>query len=265
MALGLKEAKDFHVRLAQLTPEELTKLHQVHSFKIGGAMTGSLANGMLMCVAPSNVIGTTLNIRQLIVALRSRRKIEEAAKAYHGRNLREGSNRASKKRHVFAGAALKGAMTVLFLGHDDFVAVASELFGMDLASPSTAAEVVIKKISEMFSTNSVVDGVRDLAGHFCPVDDVIGALGFEQNPTWCQLYQEGGMSFVAEAGIGIGVAAEASLVPLAADAAGERLYEQTLREGNQCDFMTAAPANARHDAWAHSGRWEAAPPQRAWS
>ena len=257
-ALGLKQEKDFDERLAQLTPEALKKLHQVHSFRIGGAMSGVFINGILMCVLPSNVVGTTLNVWQLVVAIQSRRKIEQAAKANHSRDLRRGSDRASKKRHLLAGAAQRSAINVLLLGQADFVAAASELVGMD-----NAAEVVT--MSDKFFTNSSVEGVHDLADHLSPVDNVVGALGFEQNPTWDQLFQEGSMSFVAVAGISIGVAAEASLVPLAADAAGERFYEQTLREGNQCDFMTAAPANARHDAWAHSGRWEAAPPQRAWS
>ena len=267
-ALGLKQEKDFDVRLAKLTPEELTKLHQIHSFRIGGAMTGVFINGILMCVFPSNVVGATLNVRQLVVAIRSRRKIEAAARAYHGRDLREGSDRASKKRHLLAGGTLKLGMTVLFLGQDDFLAAASELAGMDLASPATAPEAVTKEMSDMFFTSSGVEGFHDLADHLTPANHVNGALGYEQNPTWDQLGQGGSMPFVAAAGIGIGVAAEANVAYLAVDAAGEELYKQTLRGRNQRGVsVTAAAANlnAGHGAWAHSGRWEAARPQRAWS
>jgi hypothetical protein len=265
-ALGLKQEKDFDERLAKLTPEELTKLHQVHSFRIGGAMTGVVINGILMFVFPSNVVGTTLNLRQLVVAHRSRREIEEAARAYHGRDLREGSDRASKKRHLLAGAAQKSVMTFVFLGQDDFVAAASELFGMDLASPATAPEVVTKEMSDMFYTSSGFEGFHEVADHFSPANHVNEALGFEHNPTWDQLCQGGSMSFVAVAGIGIGVAAEANVASLAVDAAGEELHKQTLRGGNQRGVSaTAAAANASHGAWAHSGRREAARPQRPWS
>jgi hypothetical protein len=265
-ALGLKQEKDFDERLAKLTPEELTKLHQVHSFRIGGAMTGVFINGILMCVFPSNAVGTTLNLRQLVVAIRSRRKIEEAAREYHGRDLRKGSDRASKKRHLLAGGTLKLGTSVLFLGQDDFVAAASELAGMDLASPATATEVVTKEMSDMVFTSSGVEGFHEVTDHLNPANEVTEFFGFEHNPTWDQMFQGGSTEFVAVAGIGIGVAAEANVASLAVDAAGEELHKQTLRGGNQRGVSaTAAAANASHGAWAHSGRREAARPQRPWS
>ena len=263
-ALGLKQEKDFVMKLAQLTPEELKILHQNHSFKIGSAMTGVFLNGALMCVFPSNIVGTTLNLRQLVVAIRSRRKIEEAAQANHSRDLRKGSDRASKKRHLVAGAAQKTALTVLFLGQDDFVAAASDA-GMDLVSPTTQGEALLKGGSDMFFTSSGVEALHDLANHSSPANNVIGALGFEHNPTYGELFQGGSMSFAAVAGVGIGVAAEANVAILAADAAGEEAYKQTLRGGFQRDPVPAAPANASRGAWRHSGRREAARQRRALS
>ena len=263
--LGLKQEKGFDEKLAQSTPEELEELHQNHSFKIGSAMTGVFSNGVLMCASPSNIVGTTLNLCQLFVAFRSRRKIEKAAKENHSRDLRKGSDRASKNRHLLAGAALKVASTVLFLGQDDFVAVALELFGVDLASPTTEGEALLKGWSEKFFTSSGVAGIHDLAEHSSPVNNVIGALGFEDNPTYGELFQEGSMSFAAVAGIGIGVAAEANVAILAADAAGEEAHKQTLRGGFQRGPVPAAPTNASRGAWPHSGRREAARPRRALS
>lgn len=260
-ALGLKEKRGLDVRLAQLTPEELKELHQAHSFKIGSAMTGVFVNGFLMCVFPSNVVSTTVNFRQLLVAIRARRKIEDATKELHHRDLQKGSDRASKYRHLVAGAALKSALTVLFLGQDDFVAAALELAGMDLASPATAAEDLLKEMSDKFFASSGVEGLHNVADNLCPVNDVMGAFGFDQNPTWEQLFQEGSTSFVAEAGIGIGVAAEVNLATLAADAGVEAAHEQTLRGGNQRVPVPAAPANESHGVWDHSGRRKTARPQ----
>ena len=226
--LGRNEKTELDAWLAKLTPEELKKKHQAQSFQIGSAMTGVFINGFLMCVFPSNVVSTTLNVRELVVAIRKRRKIEEAAKAYYGRDLREGSDRASKNRHLLAGVALRSAMTVLFLGHDDFVAAASYLAGMDLASPATAAEALTKEVSDLFFTSCGIKGLNHLADHLCPAFKLIEALGFKQNPTWDQLFQEGGMPFVAVAGIGIGLAAEANLATFAADSALENACQRIL-------------------------------------
>ena len=226
--LGWNEKTDFDEKLAELTPEVLRKRHQEQSFKIGSAMTGVFINGFLMCIFPSNVVSTTLSVRDLVLAVRSRRKVEEAARAYHGRDLQEGSDRASKKRHLLAGAALRSAMTVLFLGHDDFLAAASNLAGMDLTSPATAAEALIKEVSDLFFTSSGITGLHNLADHLCPANKLIDALGFKQNPMWDQLFQEGGMSFVAVAGVGIGIAGEANAATLAADAAVEKAYQLIL-------------------------------------
>lgn len=226
--LGRNEKSEWDGWLAEQSPEALKKMHQAHSFKIGSALTGVFINGFLMCVFPSNVVSTTLNVRELLGAFRTRRKIEEAAKAYHGRDLQEGIDRASKKRHLLAGAALRSAMTVLFLGQDDFVASALDLARMDFASPATAAEALIKEVSDTFFTCIGIKGLHNLADHLCPAKKLIDALGFKQNPTWDQLFQEGGMSFVAVAGLSIGLAAEANLATLAADAAVEKAYLLTL-------------------------------------
>jgi hypothetical protein len=226
--LGGNEKTALDVWLAKQDPAALKKLHQAHSFKIGSAMTGVFINGFLMCIFPSNVVSTTLNVRDLVAAIRSRRKIEEAAKAYHGRDLQEGCDRASKKRHLLAGAALRSAMTVLFLGHDDFLAAASNLAGLDLALPASAAEALIKEVSELFYTSSGIRGLHHLSDHLCPANKLIDALGFKQNPTWDQLFLEGGMSFVAVAGVGIGLAGEANVATRAADAAVENAYQLTL-------------------------------------
>ena len=266
MALGLKQEKDFDVRLAKLTPEALTKLHQTHSLRIGGAMMGFFINGFLTLVFPSNAVGTTLNLRQLAVAIRSRREIEEAAKENHARDLRKGPNRATKKRHVLAGVVLKSVTTVLFLGQDDFAEAASVLLGMDLASPETVPEVVTGGLSDMFFNSSGVEGLNDLADHLGPADNVTDFLGFKDNPTWDQMFQGGSTEFVAVAATGIGAAGEVNLASLGMEAAGEELHQQTLRGGKQGGVpVTAAAASTSHGAWAYSGGYEAAHPQRTWS
>ena len=265
MALGLKQERDFDMKLAKLTPEALTKLHQTHSFKIGGATMGVFINGFLTCVFPANAVGTTLSLRQLAVAIRGRRKIEEAAKENHGRDLRKGPDRTSKNRHLFAGGSFKLAMSVLFLGQDDFVEAAKDLGGMDLASPETVSEVVTRELSDRFFHSSGVEVLHDLSDHLGPANKVTQFFGFEHNPTWDQMFQGGSTEFVAVAATGIGAAGEVNLASLGMEAAGEGFHQQSLRGGQQGGVpVTAAAASASHGAWAYSGGYEAAYPQRTW-
>ena len=250
-ALGLKEEKDFDVKLEQLNSEELRILHQTHSFKIGSAITGVFSNGVLMCALPSNIVGMTLNYRQLVVAIRKRRKIEEEAKEKHSRDLRKGPDRASKKRHVAAGAALKIALTILFLSQDDLVSAASDLAGMDLVSPTTVGEALLKEGSDMFFNSSGVAGIHDIADHLSSANFVTEALGFEHTPRYGELFQGRRMASAAAAGTCIGLAGEASLATLAADAAGEKAHKQTLRGEFQRVPVHPASASTSRGAWPH--------------
>jgi hypothetical protein len=231
--LGLKQEKDFDVKLAELTPEALSKLHQTHSFTIGGAMMGVFINGFLTCVFPSSAVGATLNLRQLVVAYRSRRKIEEASEENYGRDLRNGPDRAPKKRHLFAGGSFKLALSIMFLGQNDFVEAAKVLAHMDLASPATVSEVVTGGLSDMFFHSSGVEDLHNLADHLGPANKVTEFFGFEHNPTWDQMFQGGSTEFVAVAATGIGAAAEVNLASLGIEAAGEGLHKNTLPKDKQ--------------------------------
>jgi len=246
VALGVKLPKGYDEMLAQLTPEELTILHKEQSFKIGGATTGVVYNAIFTCVSPPNAVGTVVNSLQLRVAIRGRRMIEEAAKAHHDRDLREGSDRASMKRHIAAGAITKVLWTFTFQSQDDFHAAMSTGLDMDLASPETPLETVIGVASNNFYNTPFVEDLHDLSDHLSAGNCAVKLLGFEQNPTWSQLCQGGSMTSAAGAVIGIGVANEANLATLAADAAGERLHRQYLQGGNRRAPETAPPQYASY-------------------
>jgi hypothetical protein len=214
--LGLKEKEGLEVELRKLSKEELKRLHQSQSFKIGSAFTGVFINGTLTCVFPSNAVGTAVNLCQLCVAIRTRRKIENAAREDHGAEFRKGEGRSSRIRHYVAGGLTKSAFAVLFLGQDDFFALAENLADIDLFCPQTDVELAVHDAADELFGNSFVSGVQAVGG--LPASEVMEALGMDSNPTWDEVQQLDSVTEGLQAGLGIGVASEANVAILVGEA-----------------------------------------------
>lgn len=227
-ALGLTEEEDLENKLMKLSQENLESLYRSSNFKIGSAMTGVMINATMMLIFPSNVVGTAISIRQLGVAIRTRRKAEAAAKQRHGLDLRDGPDGVGK-RHYVVGAAFKASVWMVCLSQDDVVEVAGQL-GWNLVAPRTGGEYLFQQRADHFFHSTAMESVQRVTEALGPGDEILSRLGFKNNPTWEILVTRGAsMCAVALASMAIGLGMEANLAILAADAGAEQAHERASR------------------------------------
>lgn len=239
-ALGLMEEENLEDRLMERSHEDLERLHRSSTFKIGSAMTGVMINATMMLIFPSNVVSTAISIRQLGVAIRTRRKAEAAAKKRPGLDLR-----VSKTRHYVVGAASKASVWMVSLSQDDVVEVAGQL-GWNLVAPQTGGEFLFQQRADRFFHSPAMESVQRVTEALGPGDEILSRLGFENNPTWETLVTRGAsLCAVALASMAIGLGMEANLAILAADAGAERAHERASR--STVRYGSARPAAAAND------------------